>query len=67
MSKRKGLRKSKKNKVLTGLVGGVGEFFDLDPVLLRLVWLLVVLFTGVFPGIITYIIAIFIVPEDFVE
>ena len=59
----KRLNRSKANKVLTGVLGGVGEYVDIDPVVVRLVWLLVVIFTGVFPGVIVYIIASFIVPN----
>ena len=59
----KRLYRSKKNRVFAGICGGVGEYFDIDPVLVRLIWVLVVIFTGLFPGFIAYIIAIFIVPE----
>ncbi|MFA5877366.1 PspC domain-containing protein [Patescibacteria group bacterium] len=59
----KHLYKSNTNKVFAGICGGLGEYFDIDPVLLRLIWVLVVIFTGVVPGIVAYIIATFIVPE----
>ncbi|MCP6720056.1 MAG: PspC domain-containing protein [Patescibacteria group bacterium] len=59
----KKLYKSKKNKVFAGVVGGVGEYFDVDPVILRLTWLLVVVFTGFVPGVVVYIISIFVVPN----
>ncbi len=58
----KKLYRSKTNKVLAGIIGGVGEYFNIDPVLLRLAWLLVVVFTGVIPGFIIYIFGVFIVP-----
>ena len=59
----KRLYKSDDNKVISGVIGGLGEFFNIDPVLLRLVWVLVTLFTGVVPGVIAYIIAAIIVPH----
>ena len=59
----KRLYRSKKNKVFAGICGGVGEYFNVDPALIRLIWVLVVIFTGFFPGVLAYIIAIFIVPE----
>ncbi|MDP3883064.1 MAG: PspC domain-containing protein [Candidatus Staskawiczbacteria bacterium] len=59
----KRLYKSKDNKVFCGVIGGVGEYFDVDPVLLRVVWLLIVVFTGIFPGIIAYILACIVVPQ----
>lgn len=59
----KRLYKSKTNKVFAGIVGGVAEFFEIDPTIIRLVWVLVVIFTGFFPGVVAYIIAMLIVPE----
>ena len=59
----KRLYRFKKNKVFAGICGGVGEYFNIDPALIRLIWVLVVIFTGFFPGFIAYIIAIFVVPE----
>ena len=59
----KKIYRSKKNKVFAGICGGVGEYFNVDPALIRLIWVLVVIFTGFFPGVLAYIIAIFIIPE----
>lgn len=59
----KKLYKSAENKVFAGVLGGLGEYFDIDPVLLRLAYLLVLVLTGVFPGVIAYIIAAVIVPK----
>ena len=59
----KRLYRSEKNKVFAGVCGGVGEHFSVDPVLIRLVWLLVVIFSGVVPGLVAYILSIFIIPK----
>lgn len=59
----KRLYKSDTNKSCSGVIGGIGEYYDIDPVLLRLIFVLIVMVTGVFPGIIAYIIAMFIVPK----
>ena len=58
----KQLYRSETNKVFGGVLGGLGEYFDVDPVILRLLWVFIVIFTGVIPGILVYIIALFIVP-----
>ncbi len=50
--------------MFAGICGGLGEYFNVDPVALRLAWLLVVIFTGFFPGVIAYILAIFIIPLE---
>ena len=58
----KKLYRSEKNKIFAGICGGLGEYFNIDPTALRLAWLLIVIFTGVFPGVIAYILAIFVIP-----
>jgi len=59
----KKLYKSKENKIIAGIIGGIGEYFDVDPVMLRLAWLLILIFTAIIPGILVYLIATLIVPE----
>lgn len=58
----KRLYRSERNKIFAGVLGGLGEYFEVDPTLLRLIWLLVVIFTGFVPGILAYIFAIFVMP-----
>lgn len=60
----KRLYKSKENKVFSGVIGGIGEYFNVDPVILRLIWVVVVIFTALVPGIIVYLIASLIVPNE---
>ncbi len=60
----KKLYKSKENKVFSGIIGGLGEYFNVDPVILRLLWIVIVISTGIFPGILAYIIAIWVVPKN---
>ncbi|MBN2197909.1 PspC domain-containing protein [Candidatus Wolfebacteria bacterium] len=59
----KQLYRSDKNKILTGIFGGLGEYFKIDPTILRVFWIFVVIFTGFFPGLIAYIFAYFIIPR----
>lgn len=59
----KRLYKSKDNKVFFGVIGGLGEYFDVDPVALRLLYLLLIIFTGFFPGIFFYLLSGLIVPK----
>ncbi len=60
MSQKK-LYKSKDKKV-SGVCGGIAEYFDIDPTLVRLIWALTVFFTGA--GIIAYIIASCVMQEN---
>ncbi len=59
----KKLYRSNQNKLLAGVIGGLGEYFEIDPVMLRLVWVLIVVFTGFFPGAVAYILAMIIIPQ----
>lgn len=59
----KRLYKSKDNKVICGVIGGIGEYSNIDPVILRVIWIIITVFTGFFPGIITYLLACLVVPQ----
>jgi phage shock protein C len=60
----KRLYRSETNRVFAGVIGGLGEYVHIDPVLLRLIWILIVIFTGFVPGVLAYIIAIFVIPKQ---
>jgi len=57
----KRLYRSNTNKVIAGVCGGIGEYFDIDPVIIRLIWILF-LFIGA--GIFAYIIAWIVIPKS---
>ena len=57
----KRLYRSRDNKVLCGVCGGIGEYLGIDPVIIRII--LVVLCLMGFSGVLVYIIAIFVIPE----
>lgn len=59
MSKK--LYKSDVDKKLCGVCGGIAEYFDVDPTIVRLIWVLFGLTVGA--GIIAYIIAALIMPS----
>jgi phage shock protein C len=61
-TKIKRLYRSAKEKILGGVCGGVGEYFNIDPVIIRLLWVLACFVWGF--GIILYIIAWIIIPRN---
>lgn len=63
MSNKK-LYRSMADKKLCGVCGGIAEYFDLDPTIIRLLWVVMTLFTTVFPGVLAYIICALIVPQQ---
>jgi phage shock protein C len=58
----KRLYRSKTNRVFAGVCGGLGEYFDIDPVIVRLIWVILTIASfGV--GIIAYLLAWIIIPK----
>lgn len=51
------------DKKLAGVCGGSAEYFEADPSLVRLAWIIVTILTGIIPGIAAYIIAAIIIPK----
>jgi len=62
MARRQRLRKSGKDKMIFGVAGGLAEYFDIDPVLVRVVFALLVFSTGV--GLIAYIVLAIVMPSE---
>jgi phage shock protein C len=49
---------------LAGVCGGLAEYFDLDPTLVRAVYAVATFFTGILPGVALYVILAFVVPAE---
>src|SRR6056297_60367 len=58
----KKIYRSQKNKVIGGVCGGIGEYFDIDPVLIRLIFIILFFSFGI--GFLGYIIACIIILEN---
>ena len=52
------------NKTLCGVLGGIADYFDLDPTIVRIGYAALTVFSAGFPGIILYFIMAMIVPEN---
>ena len=52
-----------RQKVLAGVCGGLAEYLGIDPVLVRVLTVVVVFFTAIFTGLLIYVIAACIMPE----
>ena len=59
----KRLYRSSNNKVIAGVCGGLAEYFDIDPVITRIIFFILLL-PGGLPGLIPYLILWLIVPEN---
>jgi len=47
--------------MVAGVCGGIGEYFEVDPTLVRLIWVFFTLW-GIFPGVLAYLIAWIVIP-----
>lgn len=59
-----GLERSRTNKMIAGVCGGIAKNFNLDPTLVRILFVLVSIFSAAFPGIIVYVILWIVMPEE---
>lgn len=57
----KKLYKSGTDQKLCGVCGGIAEYFNIDPTIVRLIWAALVLFWGT--GVLAYILAALILPD----
>jgi phage shock protein C len=58
----KRMYRSVEDKKIAGVCGGIGEYFDIDPTLIRLAWIVLSVVTAFVPGLIGYIIAAIVIP-----
>lgn len=61
MSEKKLMRST--NKVVAGVLGGIAEYFGIDPTLVRICFVALSIFSAGFPGLLLYIIMLLLMPE----
>lgn len=59
------LFRSRKERVISGVCGGLAEYFDIDPIIIRILFVILGLATGI--GILVYIVMWIAVPEESME
>jgi phage shock protein C len=64
MSTHPPLRRSLHDRMIAGVVGGLADYFGLDPGLARIIYVLVSIFSAAFPGIIVYILLWLLIPQE---
>ncbi|MDO4171444.1 MAG: PspC domain-containing protein [Prevotellaceae bacterium] len=53
-----------KDKKLCGVCAGIAEYFEVDPTLIRVLWVCVTLFSFMLTGIVLYILLAIIIPPN---
>ncbi len=62
MNKR--LTKSTRDKKICGICGGLAEYFNTDPTIIRVVFVLLMFLTGIIFGILLYLVLACVIPTD---
>jgi phage shock protein PspC (stress-responsive transcriptional regulator) len=57
------LRRSRSDRMLAGICGGLGDYFGVDPVAFRILFVLLAL-PGGLPGLLPYILMWIVIPEE---
>ena len=52
------------NRSVAGVCAGMAHYLDLDVTLVRLVWALITIMSGIFPGVVIYAVAWVVIPEE---
>ncbi|MBR4148380.1 MAG: PspC domain-containing protein [Bacteroidales bacterium] len=52
-----------RDKKICGVCGGIAEYFDLDPTIMRLLWIILA-FVSCMTGVIAYLICALVIPEQ---
>ena len=58
------LRRSRNNRMVGGVIGGMAEYFDRDATLLRVLYVLISIVSAAFPGIFVYLVLWVLIPEQ---
>ena len=61
---RRRLVRPRANRKIAGVCSGIAEYFDLDVTLVRVLWLVITIFSAIVFGIVAYIVAWIVMPEE---
>lgn len=59
----KKLKRSSTQNILAGVCGGIAEYFGFSPMMVRLAYLILAIFTAAFPGILVYLLLWLVMPK----
>jgi phage shock protein C len=60
----KKLMRSRSDRKIGGVCAGLAHYLELDPSLVRILWFFITLACGIFPGVVAYLLAWIIIPEE---
>jgi phage shock protein C len=57
------LRRSRRNRMIAGVCGGLAEWLGWDPTLVRVLYVVVSILSAAFPGLLVYVILWVVMPQ----
>ncbi len=60
----KRLYRSRSDRMIAGVCAGMGKYLGIDATVIRLLFALLTIFTGVVPGLILFLVMMFIIPDE---
>jgi phage shock protein C len=60
----KKLMRSRSDRKIGGVCAGLAQYLELDTSLVRILWFFITLACGIFPGVVAYVLAWIIIPEE---
>jgi phage shock protein C len=60
----KRLYRSRTNRMISGVCAGLGDFFSIDPTVVRLIFVIVGIAGWVFPAVLIYLVMAIVIPEE---
>ena len=60
----KKLYRSRTDKMLAGVCGGIGAYLNIDPTVIRVIYVTLSVFSAAFPGLLLYIILAILMPQE---
>lgn len=63
-SETKRLYRSKVNRIIAGVCGGFAEYFNIDPTIVRVLWLVILFLTGFWMGLLIYLVCLIVMKDN---
>ncbi|MBP2146745.1 phage shock protein PspC (stress-responsive transcriptional regulator) [Methanofollis sp. W23] len=60
----KRLLRPREGRMIAGVCAALGNYFGVDPTWVRIAWAVLTLITQIIPGVVLYILAVIIIPEE---
>lgn len=64
ISEVKRLYRSKVDRIFAGVCGGFAEYFKIDPVIIRVLWLVILFFSGIWTGLLIYLVCLIVMKDN---